>query len=147
MRLLILFIFLFALPATAAELQFSTFPAKSIFHGVPARVDVASAPASRLFGTRLREGAAKGPNYAGNLTVVTWGCGTECQTVAVVSAQSGNILTFLQTCAGVTYKLESSLLILNPSDPVAVNPSYCTTQYYVWTGHQLKRIKSPPKSG
>jgi len=148
MRFLILLVLLASLPVAAAEPQFRSFPAKSVFRGVPARVDFASSPGSRMFRTRLIQGAARGPNYAGNLTVVSWGCGTNCLTVAVLSARSGKILTFLQTCGGIDYKLDSTLLIANPPDPSPnAYPAACKTEFYEFANHRLKSIGSRPTSG
>ncbi len=42
----------------------------------PARVDLESHPLAKRYRTRLREGAAEGPNFAGHFTIVGWGCGT-----------------------------------------------------------------------
>ena len=69
--------------------RFQEYPITTTFRGpaAPARID--SARYGRMFRTRLREGARRGPNFAGEFTVVTWGCGTSCQFVAVVNARTG----------------------------------------------------------
>ena len=41
--------------------------------------------------TRLREGAAEGPNFAGRYTVVIWGCGTGCAQMGVVDSKTGRV--------------------------------------------------------
>src|SRR5262245_19409738 len=72
--------------------RFPTFAAYAVhegFTGRPAQVDLKSDPDAPRFRTRLREGAATGPNFAGHFTIVTWGCGTDCQVTAVVDALSG----------------------------------------------------------
>src|SRR3954451_8378561 len=43
------------------------------------------------FRTRIREGATKGPNFAGHFTVVSWGCGSGCLSFVVVDAASGKV--------------------------------------------------------
>jgi hypothetical protein len=141
MRLRFLLVCLLALPATAATPSFSEFPAPSIYKGVPAPVDFSSSPKSKQFKTALKNGAAKGPNFAGNLTVVSWGCGTSCQEVAILSAESGKILARLSTCGEVGYKLESTLLVSNPPDPDTFYPAGCKTEFYQWKDQQLKKIE------
>jgi hypothetical protein len=70
---------------------FEDFPAVEIFKGKPARVDLGSHPDAHRFRTRLTQGAAKGPNFAGHFTVVMWHCGTSCQTMALVDAKTGPV--------------------------------------------------------
>ena len=147
MRAFVLLSFLFALSANAAEPQFSNFPATSFFHGVPARIDFSSSPSLRLFRTALRRGAARGPNYAGHLTVVVMGCGSNCEGIEIISARTGKILDGVQSCGGVDYKLNSTLLILNPSGHDAVYPAGCKTEFYKWDGRRLKLVGSRPTSG
>lgn len=77
------------LPATAP--RFSDFPAEGAFHGKSAPADLKGGGATREFRTRLREGAAAGPNFAGHYTVVSWGCGGGCGDWAIIDAQSGKV--------------------------------------------------------
>src|SRR5919199_362191 len=74
------------------ELRFADYAVSHTSRGRrPAAVDVASAPYGRMFRTKLREGAAAGPTFAGHYTIVLWGCGTGCQIVAVVDARTGRL--------------------------------------------------------
>src|SRR5919109_618999 len=57
----------------------------------PAPVQFASADYGQMYRTKLGEGAATGPNFAGHFTVVTWGCGTGCQIAAIVDARTGQL--------------------------------------------------------
>lgn len=59
-------------------------------------------------------GAPAGPKFAGHLTVVTSGCGTSCQTVAVVDAQR------------------------DYGDPP---PDWGHPEYYLWDKGRLTKIK------
>lgn len=38
-----------------------------------------------------REWAAKGPSFAGNFTIAEWGCGTECEQIAIVDDKTGDV--------------------------------------------------------
>lgn len=140
-RLSAIAICLLALSGCAVAPRFSDHPAVSTYEGKPAPVDFSSSPEMKSFRTVLKAGAAKGPNFAGVLTVVTWGCGTNCMVVAILSAESGTILSSLQTCGGLDYRLDSTLLISNP-EPGDDYPAGCETTFYRWAGDRLQRLGS-----
>jgi hypothetical protein len=77
---------------TSSELlpKFENYPVTDIFKGPPAPPKLRR-PGDRLFRTRIREGAAKGPNFAGHFTVAEWGCGAGCVSIAIVDAKDGRI--------------------------------------------------------
>jgi hypothetical protein len=65
-----------------------------------------------MYQTRLREGAKKGPNFAGYFTLVSWGCGSSCQEWAVIDARTGRVFDrILRTTAGSEFYLNSRQLI------------------------------------
>jgi hypothetical protein len=129
-----------------APLRFEEFPAEAVYAGAPAEVVLASHPRAQSFRTMLRRGAAAGPNFAGHLTVVTWGCGTQCQEFMVVDAASGRVYPGLTTELGVEHQVGSRLLVVNPPDRVAEtrcpDPG-CTTRYFVWAGDRLEPLLAP----
>lgn len=85
--------------------QFDDYPVAEEFRGVPAPVQMRSAPYGSTFKTRLREGTRGGPNFAGNFTVVIWGCGAPCQMVAIVDLRNGRLSRqLLRTSNGVEYR-------------------------------------------
>lgn len=106
---------------------FADYLAREHFKGRPAAVRLRTRR-DRQFRTRLREGAAEGPNFAGRYTVVYWGCGTGCAQVAAVDAKTGSVhwppLEYsdiptpdraeydLDYKYGVGYRLDSRLLVL-----------------------------------
>ena len=105
-----------------------------------AEVRLASAPYGRMYRTRLREGAGRGPNFAGHFTVVLWGCGTGCQMVAVVDARTGRLSReTLLAANGVDYRRTSRLLLADPRTPET--PPDCascgTPAYYEWRGSRF----------
>lgn len=71
--------------------RFEDFPVVEEFHGKPAWVDLSSHPSARTFRTRLRDGAKKGPNFAGHYALVFWGCGNECQASLVIDLCTGKV--------------------------------------------------------
>ena len=71
---------------------FSDYPVSGSRNLKPAPVDLGSHPQARMFRTALRQGAQRGPNFAGHYAAVQWGCGTGCTVVALVNLRSGRVL-------------------------------------------------------
>ena len=67
--------------------QFTEFPAGEVFSAKPASPKFVHSGDQR-FRTRIRDGASRGPNFAGHYTIADWGCGTSCVSIAVVDARS-----------------------------------------------------------
>jgi hypothetical protein len=132
--------------AESGEALLAKYPAVVKFKGKPAAVDLASHKDARAFRTRLSEAAPKGTNFAGHMTVITWGCGTLCQIVALIDARDGRVSFGPTASVGVKHRLDSRLLVLNPpenakeafgGDPP---PDCCHAEYYVWDKGRLTRI-------
>lgn len=134
--------------------RFEQYPARDPFTGTPAPVDLSSAEGARQFRTALREGAAKGPNFAGHYTMVEWGCGTACQSFAVVDARTGRV-TFgpRPLSVGTAYRFDSELLIADPpeswlaaygADATDAVGSNARSIYYRWDGRRLIPLDSLP---
>jgi len=81
---------LLALAQTPAVPKFEEFPATEKFTGKPAAPALKTAH-DRQFRTRLRDAAARGPNFAGVLTIASWGCGSSCLEIAAIDARTGEI--------------------------------------------------------
>jgi hypothetical protein len=140
-----------AAPATAAgeDALFAKYPSGAVYKGKPAAVDLGSHKDARTFRTRLREGAAKGPNFAAHYTVIQIGCGTMCQLIAVVDSRNGKVHTPLPRPAslGVAHRLDSRLLIVNTPENVRETPNAkelgVATEYYVWNDGKLTKLARP----
>lgn len=139
--------------AKAAGLpDFSKYPVskQQEFSGSPEKVDLKSHKDGEKFKTKLTEGAAKGPNYAGELTIVEIGCGTQCQDNWVVDAKSGKIVDRFSSMIGTKHQVDSTLLIVNPPDPQLAEgykqhpdaPFWkeIETSYEVWTGDKFETL-------
>jgi hypothetical protein len=137
--------------------KFGDYQVTEIFKGPPAPPQLRR-PADRLFRTKIREGAAKGPNFAGHYTIADWGCGAGCVSIAIVDAKDGRIhdapftalewgmplLKYegkyapnLDGFEPLQYKLESRLLIARGC-PEEEN---CASYFYEWTGSKFKLIR------
>jgi hypothetical protein len=107
-----------------------------------------------LFRTRIREGAAKGPNFAGYYSIAEWGCGSSCVSIAVVDAKNGNVyagpfgilgygsvLRYADVAESnyepLSYNLSSRLLIVRgcPED------KNCASYFYEWKGSTFRLLR------
>jgi len=131
--------FCFAGVAKSQDLIFPRFEDYRVsekFKGIPVPVKLRSARGASMFRTKLREGAKKGPNFAGHYTVITWGCGTDCRLVAIVDARTGRVYFAPFTVsipADADYRLDSRLLIANPPE---------RTGWYE-NGEQMREVYKP----
>jgi hypothetical protein len=123
---------------------FKDYSATENFSGTPAPVNLASHPQARTFRTVLQQGAKQGPNFAGKYTLLTWGCGTSCQMVGIINAETGSVYMLDSPAeAGVKFQLDSRLLIVNPPENLFENkPDWLQTRYYVWDGTKLTQVSA-----
>ncbi len=130
------------LNAEPNEPTFEQYRIETKFNSKAAPVDLKSAPGASRFRTVLLAGAKKGPNFAGHYTIVEWGCGSSCTSIAVVDVINGRIvfpdeispLFFPGLPEGnqlvdqykISYKKDSCLLIVNgiPSNKHKVGSYY-----------------------
>lgn len=132
--------------------SFDQYSVDTKFKGQPSAVDLASDPEARRFRTRLREGAEKGPNFAGQYAILEWGCGSGCATIAVVDEENGRVffpeinpLAFpdleegkkLMDQYGTSYKKSSRLLIVKG---IPFNKNKVGNYYYIWEAGKFKLI-------
>jgi hypothetical protein len=64
--------------------------AAPVYKGRAAALKLTS-PLARNYRTRLREGARRVVNFAGQYKLHTWSCGTGCLQMALIDAKSGNV--------------------------------------------------------
>ena len=136
---------------TAQKLPtFEQFAEAETFTAKPAP-PLLKTPAQRSFHTAIREGAAKGPNFAGHYTIVTWGCGSGCVSAVVVDAKSGTVHSLPFSNLGMDASIEgdsepllfkfNSRLLIASGCP---GERDCATYYYEWAGERLKLIEKSP---
>lgn len=125
--------------------KFEDFPA-ALYTGPLAEPDFSSNAFARQFKTRITEGCEAGINYAGQYTLVTWGCGSPCQVGVVVDRKTGKIYEGHQTSLGSEFKKDSKLIIRNigalDKDTGLIEPcSYCEVTQAVWTGEGFEEVE------
>jgi|ERR1017187_5812080 hypothetical protein len=127
--------------------RFEDYPTKDIFSGVPAPPKIVTA-IQRKYRTRIREGVEKGwgvlrddkeqnhpgPNFAGRMIVVQWGCAAPCLRMAIVDAVTGEV--FLPPLLGDN---EFALPLLCIGNSVSSNPEIAFRQ-----ASRLMVIKATP---
>jgi hypothetical protein len=141
--------------------SFGDFAVKSVWTARPVPVDLKHNAEARQFRTMLRQGAAKGPNFAGHYTIVGWGCGSSCLNWAIVDAKNGYVFfapgarivaadhvdsdSDSDRSAGLDvdynalrFKRDSSLLSVlgAPEEDASREGIY----FYQWTGKRLKLV-------
>jgi hypothetical protein len=123
--------------------RFSEYPASAAYRGAPATPDFKRNPAAEPFAAELREGARRGPNFAGYLRVVEWSCGVSCRRWMMVNTKTGRIHDAPEPAFSLEYQLNSLLLIVNTvgrftaADPPAGVP---IANYYVWRNERLQLV-------
>jgi hypothetical protein len=144
--LLLTFILPLAASAQGAP-KFVDYPAK-VYRGRNAKVRL-DTPQAQTFRTRLKEAARQRPNFAGHYVLVTWGCGTQCQSGAVVDVLSG-MVTFLpgSLCCWsgsddpVYYRADSRLIVFaGMLDEEGVNGAH----FFVIDGSGFRRVATIAK--
>ncbi|MEM7105719.1 MAG: hypothetical protein AAF502_21455 [Bacteroidota bacterium] len=125
--------------------SFEDYPAE-IYKSNLAEPDFSTAPAAKRFMTRIKEECDKGINFAGHYTLVTWGCGSPCQSGVVVDRKTGQIFGGYGTSLGSEFKKDSKMIIKNvgaidrTTNLIEVC-AYCEVAHEIWTGTAFKEIE------
>ena len=128
-------------------LPFEDYRVSETFEGKPAPVKLSSSRA-RMFRTMLRMNAEKGVNFAGHYIVATWGCGSDCQSLAIIDARTGNVYftPSVLLVGGQLYQEEDLLQFRKDSRLLIVagarNDEGSGRYFYVWRNNQLKLIRA-----
>jgi hypothetical protein len=114
--------------------------------GPAAALDLAGDPDAARFRSQL--GGAKVANFAGHRAFVTWGCGTMCQSGALLDLRTGKSLDLAPLdlgCGAIEHRVSSSLVIWG-ADTTAHTYSRCRAllpRYFVWEGGSLRELHDP----
>ena len=128
-------------------LRFEDFRVSETFKGKPAPVKLSSLRA-RMFRTMLRANAEEGVNFAGHYIVATWGCGSDCHSLAIIDARTGNVYftPSVLWVGGQLYQEEDRLQFRKDSRLLIVagarNDEGSGRYFYVWRNNQLKLIRA-----
>jgi hypothetical protein len=86
---------------------------------------------------------SEGLNFAGHYCFVSWGCGTSCQSSAIIDLRSGAVFFGPIASAGYKFKADSRLLVVNPPDAAGYyeDCNYCSPEIWIWDDAMKTFIK------
>lgn len=126
-----------------AKVAFKDYPVSKTYKGpVPKTLDFSTCGSGKLYQKATKEEVKEGPDFAGQYAFTQVSCGTGCYSSTVVDLKTGKVFAGPKSSNGYSFKVSSSLLIVNPPD----NKGYytdcelCAPELYVWTGKKFKKI-------
>lgn len=127
-----------------------------LFKGQPAPLKLKSNPTAQQFRTAISNiyyskkntpvfYEQTGQNFAGHYCFVYWGCGSPCQSSAVVDLKTGIVYDGPTGASGYQFMKNSRLLIVNP-DASQRDMAIMKPEHWIWddsdkTFHQLTSPK------
>ena len=135
--------------ARCQDLTFEDFPVDTEYQGPVASIDFSTNENALLFRTVISHAVAQGVNFAGSYVIASWGCGTSCQSHAIIDARDGSIVSYgLGSLYSVAMRKDSSLLIFNPAQNIPTSfpilSQNIETEFYVLHEGTLKKLCSVP---
>jgi hypothetical protein len=156
---------------STTAIRFEDFRVTQIFSGKPSP-PILGTPEQRRYRTRIRDGVLKGDgvwadseskrwltkpesNFAGNLVVIMWGCGTQCVMMAVIDRTTGKVYDPPLSGAGTQlyvpldnqsemkteFRPDSSLMVLRDACRDFKQRSTCGTYYFNWKDNRFDLVK------
>jgi hypothetical protein len=125
---------------TGVEDLFNKYSCKVKYSKLTIELDIQSTKDWSSFETEINYGSKKDVNFGGKYIIIEWGCGTECQTGAVIDVSTGKIYELPTSEWGREYRKDSLLLVVNPpSKDEAENerPDWAYPAYYLWTENKF----------
>jgi hypothetical protein len=133
---------------------FEMYKTNDLYNGKLARPNFKSDPSSIHYRTVIKNTCKTGGiNFAGHYTIAEWGCGLECEMLAVVDRISGKVFysnTYLPFDSmdghwGAKYRKDSRMIIIN-SFVLDDYPGYQLQDYhqveiYKWNGNGFVKIE------
>jgi hypothetical protein len=138
-------------PASTPPVGFEAYSV-SMYTGAFASPDFRNSPAEFWkFRTVIREGAARGINFAGHYALITIGCGTDCSTTMLVDVTSGIIFDFPlggenYYNLALDYRPYSRLLIAHWQENEPANP-VCVEEELVLVGTSFNPLQKQQQPG
>lgn len=116
-----------------------------IYKGELVEPDFSSFPWAKRYITRIKEECKNGINFAGKFTLVTWGCGSNCQGGVLVDRTNGKMYNDYFAAYGTEFKKDSKLIIFNSA---LIDEKTKLIQLHnieevsteVWNGKEFKKI-------
>lgn len=130
---------------TEQYMESGNYSVANMYRGRLAPLDEGSHIDAPTFSSVLRKGLEEGVNFAGKYTVVSVGCGTNCQQHYVIDRETGKVLDKVQSSMGASFSADSRLFIVNPPDAAMNYKSCtdCTPKAYVFENSKFRVLKQP----
>ncbi|WP_051568652.1 hypothetical protein [Crocinitomix catalasitica] len=127
------------------QTTFKDYPSE-VYKGKLAEPDFSTEPDAKHFRTRINNECANGINFAGQYTLVIWGCGSPCQSGVVVNRKTGEIFGGYGTSLGSEFKKDSKMIIrnigaLDTSTKLIEVCAYCEVNHEIWTGTEFEEVQ------
>lgn len=122
---------------------FEAFGTSDTLSGTPAMPDFAGDSIPPRLHELIGDAAQGGPNFAGTFSIVTWGCGSQCQSHVVIDRRTGRMIsdTLLDfSCHEPEFRLNSTLVIVAPDTATFGPCSDGPTRYFRWIGDHFEPV-------
>jgi hypothetical protein len=151
----ILWLAIISISAKAQQPLFNEYRTE-VYKGKAAKIIFKNNPTAKMFRTAIRDTYygkdyikkwdPTGLNFAGHYCFVSWGCGSPCQSAAIVDLKTGIVYDAPSASYGYKFKRNSRLVIINP-DKVVVDGKVdttcvgCISEYWLWNERTKKFVK------
>ena len=121
-----------------------------IYNGPVSAVDLSSHKDAKMFRTRLRDAAKGDVNFGGHFILTFWGCGTSCQTGAIIDAKTGAVYFPDELRATVFSDLDDRLVDYRTDSTLIIVRGHMREEdeakvtYLVWENGSFKHLSSTP---
>lgn len=97
--------------------NFDEYIVSDSFTGEIATINYSSNDRAEEHKNQIEEEIEKGVNFSGRYIVVSWECGTNCETGVVIDASDGKIYDLpLDSSCGMDFRVNSKLLVINSDE-------------------------------
>jgi hypothetical protein len=100
--------------------EFAQFRIAELSSTTVKSIDLSGNPKARIFKTTASRAIGQAANFAGHYVVVTQGCGSPCQAIALVDVGSGKVYPApFSASLGISFRVDSRLLVESPTENIA----------------------------
>ena len=116
-------------------ISFNDFKVNGIYKGQKSAINYNSNSIAKQYKTRITDTyKSEGLNFAGHYCFVFWGCGSSCQSSAIVDLANGKVYDGPSGSLRYSFKINSKMLIVNPTDSSGFydDCAYCYPEIWLW---------------
>ncbi len=117
-----------------AKASFNDYPVSKKYKGpIPRTLDFSTCGSGKLYQKATKEEVKEGPDFAGQYAFTQVSCGTGCYSSTLVDLKTGKVFAGPKSSNGYSFKVSSSLLIVNPPDNKGYYPDceLCASELYL----------------